>query len=145
MVNSVLNLDHRRKMMALEKAIIGTENTVELEVKHYFAHFTYVRELLIPKGIVLTGKIHRYSCVNILSKGHVKVITDEGDYEVKAPFTMVTCPGSKKAFAAIEESVWLNVHPWNGTDTLEQIEEKLIIPSYEALDSESKEQALCLG
>lgn len=127
---------HRSNMIALETAMINTGKTIDLPVKHHFAHGTYVRELFIPQGVVLTGKIHRYSCVNVLSGGQVMVITDDGEYNITAPYTLVTSPYTKKAFAAIEDSTWLNIHPWNGTDTLEEIEEKLIVSSYDALDKE---------
>ena len=127
---------HREKMGSLEDALMAHENQIELEAKHHFSHGTYVRELEIPEGVVMTGKIHRFSCTNILLKGKVRVITDEGEYDLAAPHIMITGPGVKKAFAALEDSIWLNVHPWDGEETLEEIEERLIVPSYEALDSE---------
>lgn len=131
---------HRHKMAALEQAIVENFPLVQLEERHYFAHGTYTRELHIPKGTVLTGKIHRHSCINIISQGKIAVVTDEGKKEISAPYTFVSGPGVKKAGFALEDTVWLNVHPWDGEENLSAIEASVIVPSYEALDKEQQER-----
>ena len=136
------SLAHRDKMAELEAAMIEFGTPAELEEKHYFAHGTYTRELFIPKGTTLTGKIHRHSCINIISQGKIRVITDEGEYDIEAPHTMVSGEGVKKAGYALEDTVWINVHPWDGVSDLNQLEQQVIAPSYESLDYEEK---LCLG
>lgn len=138
-MSEVINLNHRERMKKLETAMLKFPQ-LELEEKHYFAHGTYTRELFIPAGTVLTGKIHRHSCINILSKGKMKVVTDEGEYEIEAPHTFVSGPGVKKAGVALEDSIWINVHPWDGEEDLKAIEHELIAPDYEAL-----EETKCLG
>lgn len=127
---------HAEKCMRLEQAIKENLEPLELKEKHYFAHGTYTRELYIPAGTVLTGKIHRYNCINILSKGILKVTTDEREYALKAPYTFVSGAGTKKAIFAITDSIWINVHPWDGEPDLDAIEEHFIVPSYEALEQE---------
>jgi hypothetical protein len=134
--------DYRSKIMQLEEFMLEEFESVELQINHYFANGTYTRELIIPAGVLLTGHIHRHSCINILTKGRIQIVTDEGVKELTAPYVAVTGDGVKKAGYALEDSIWINVFPWNGTDTVEQIEQKVIIPSYEALDNEKRE-ALC--
>ncbi len=129
---------HRMKMETLELAIRNELEPVELEVRHHFAHGTYTRELFIPKGTVLTGHIHRHSVVNIISKGRILAVSDEGEREIGAPFAFVTGPFVKKAGFALEDTVWLNVHPWDGVSTVDEIEKLVIVPSYEALEREVK-------
>ena len=51
---------------------------VECEVFHHFAEGTYTRELHIPAGTTLVGKIHLHSTINILAKGRIAVVTDDG-------------------------------------------------------------------
>lgn len=133
---------YRDKIQQLEQFMVEEFDEVELQVNHYFAHGTYTRELIIPAGTLLTGQIHRHSCVNILTKGCIQIVTEDGVHEIVAPHVMVTGDGSKKAGYALEDSIWINVLPWNGEDSVEQIEQKFIIPSYEALDNE-KRDALC--
>lgn len=106
------------------------------ELREHFAHGTYTRELLMPKGTCLTGKIHRYSCINIVSLGSIRCVTDEGEYIVEAPHIFVSGDNVCKAIYAVEDSILINVHPWNGEDTPEQIEEKLIFPVSALLECE---------
>lgn len=138
----MINLAHRERMQSLESAIRNELEPVELETNHYFAHGTYTREMLIPAGTVLTGKIHRHSCINIVAKGKICVVTDEGDKEIEAPHVFVSGAGVKKAGYALEDTIWLNVHPWDGEQDLAKIEAAVIAPSYEALESG---EAQCLG
>jgi hypothetical protein len=119
----VINHQHRELMGLLETAIQENLPSAELVVKHYFAEGTYTREAYLPKGTVATGKIHRHSCINILSKGKIILVTDEGRFELTAPASFVE-----------EDAVFLNVHAWNGPEDLELIEKMLIAPSYEALE-----------
>jgi hypothetical protein len=127
---------HRQRMESLEAAIRNELEAVQLEVRHHFAYGTYTRELFIPKGTILTGHIHRHSCVNIISKGKIRAISDEGEYDIEAPHTFISGPFVKKAGYALEDTVWINVHPWFGEPDLELIEKEMIIPSYAALENE---------
>ena len=142
-----INQEHREKMEALEAAILSDPDSVveELPTNHYFAHGTYTREMFLPEGTVLTGKIHRHSCINIISKGKILAVTDEGEYEIAAPHIFVSGPGVKKAGYALEDTIWINVHPWVGEEDLDLIEHEVIIPSYEALEMEMKEALSCHG
>ena len=130
--------DHARRMEQLSAAIARDLPSVDCPVKHYFAHGTYTREMFIPAGTTVVGKIHRHSCINILSQGHIKVVTDEGEFELHAPHTRVSGPGVKKAVYAFTDCIWINVHPWEGEEDLELIEHEVIVPSYEALEQERR-------
>ncbi len=124
---------HRQRMEDLE-GVLKQFDQLEMKTEHFFAHGTYTRVLHLPKDTILTGKIHRHSCVNIISKGRIKVATDDGDFEICAPHVFVSGPGVKKAGYTLEDTIWINVHPWEGEEDLEQIEQKLIAPTYEALE-----------
>ena len=122
-------------MQELEASIVRDLEPIELEVKHYFAHGTYTRELYIPAGTVLTGEIHRYSTVNIISKGKIIAISDTGTHDIEAPHTFVTGAGVKKAGYAIEDTVWINVMPWEGEEDVDKIKALFTVPNYEALEN----------
>lgn len=112
------------KVERLEKAMLEHEQ-IEIPVKHYFSKGVYAREITIPKDCILTGKIHKYSQLNILSKGEISVVTEEGVKRVKAPFTIVSPPGTKRAAYAHEECVWTTIHGTDETD-IDVIEQKFI-------------------
>lgn len=101
---------------------------LDLPVQHHFSPGVYARELSIPKGTVLTGKIHKYAQLNILAKGELTVLLDDGPKRVKAPFIVVSPAGTKRIAYAHEDSIWITVHGTRETD-LEKIEEHFIAQS----------------
>lgn len=113
-----------KKVERLEKAMRDYEQ-VEIPVKHHFAHHSYAREITIPAGTLATGKIHKYSQINIIAKGDVSVTTENGVLRIKAPYVLVSPPGTKRAVFAHKETVWITVHGTDETD-VEKIEQKFI-------------------
>jgi hypothetical protein len=133
MDTGLVNQEHRDQMAILESAIISIGDDVPHETNHYFAHGTYTRELFIPAGAVITGRIHKYSAINIVSHGKAVVITDKGRLNVQSPYTFVSGAGVKKAIYAIEDTVLINVMPWDGEPDPELMEEAFTVSSYDEL------------
>lgn len=107
----------------------------DFPVEHIFAPGLYARQMTIPKGGVIIGKIHRHAHINTVSKGRVWVVTEFGKDEIIAPVTFVSQPGTKRVVVAQEETIWTTYHPTEETD-LEKIENSVIAPTYEALEME---------
>jgi quercetin dioxygenase-like cupin family protein len=78
-------------------------------IRHFFADGVYAREMSAPAGAVVTGKIHKYSQINILSSGRMTVLLGEGAEEISAPFTLVAPAGSKRAFYCHTDCVWTTI------------------------------------
>lgn len=114
----------RNRVHAME-AVMRTYKQVEMPVRHHFAEGVYGRELFIPKDTILTGKIHKYTQLNVLVKGELSVLTEEGVKRVKPPFIIVSPAGTKRIAIAHEDSIWLTVHGTHETD-LEKIEAHFI-------------------
>lgn len=100
---------------------------VDCPVTHHFAEGVYGREMFIPAGTVISGKIHRFSTLNILAQGEIEVTTPEGVRRLCAPSVFVSPAGGKKIGFAVTDVVWINVHASRITD-LAALEEKFIIP-----------------
>lgn len=100
---------------------------VEVRTRHYFANGLYAREILIPQGMVLTGRVHREEHLNIVSQGDITVWTEEGMKRVQAPFTLVSKPGTKRVGLAHADTVWTTIHACTETD-LERVEARLLEP-----------------
>lgn len=114
------------KLDALEAVIRRDCPTVECPVTNHFAPGVYAREMLIPAGTVLTGKIHKTAALSIMSKGALLLYLDDGSTrEVRAPFTYVAPPGTRRAAYALEDTVWTVIHPTNLTD-VDAIEREFI-------------------
>lgn len=119
------------------------ESTLEdCIVKHYFSPkdekygcCTYAREMLIPKGTLIIGKIHRHQHLNIISKGKVVVYTEFGEKHMEAPITFVSEIGLKRSVYAVEDTLWTTIHltQFVGEDNLGNIEEEVIAPDYEEM------------
>ncbi len=124
----------REKVARLEQSMRGSGQEIELPVKHHFARGVYVRELFIPKGTALVGKIHKYSQVNIVSKGDISVLTEDGIKRVQAGATIVSCAGIKRAGYAHEDTIWVTIHGTHETD-VDRLEDELIAESFDEYDA----------
>lgn len=128
--------EFRKKIFCLEETMAKIPGATfgdspEMPLKHSFAEGVYVREIFIPKGHILTGKIHKHSHPNFLMSGEVIVVTEErGREHLKAPLSMISAPGTKRAVIALEDTVWITVHVTNETD-LEKIEDYVIAKTYD--------------
>ena len=101
----------------IERAILSSDMPkIDFHVEHHFSKGVYARELHIPAGAVLTGKIHKHQNLNILLKGEMSVLTENGIVRVKAPFTIVSPPGTKRIAFAHEDCIWTTIHGTDETD-----------------------------
>lgn len=105
----------------------------ELPLKHHFSKGVYARELHIPKGCMLTGKIHKFENLNILSKGEISILSQDGVMRVKAPFTVVSSPGVKRLAYAHEDCVWTTILGTDSKDHL-QISEEFTTDDYSLVE-----------
>lgn len=141
------NLKIRQQIQSLEDTLKKTEGAFigdsELcPLKHSFCDNMYVREIFIPKGVVLTGKVHKHSHPNFLLKGTVCVITEGGGSEIlTGPLSIISPAGTKRALFAQTDLVWVTVHenPTN-TQDLKKIEEFVIAEDYFEYENHKKIQ-----
>ncbi len=116
-----------------EGSVIGDSDRCPLT--HRFTDGIYVREIMIPAGTPLVGKIHRHDHPNFLMSGTVRMITEDGPEEITGPKVMISKAGVKRALFAVTDLVWVTVHhnPTN-TQDLKKIEKFVIADSYEEFD-----------
>jgi hypothetical protein len=128
--------------LAKRAAILDFEEVLkqqpQLEIKpiHRFCSGVYIREIYIPKGCVLTGKIHRTEHFCELVSGRIAFVTTDGAHveALVAPALFTAAAGTKKAIYAVENSVFRNILATNETDP-EKIEALFIAPTFEALEA----------
>jgi quercetin dioxygenase-like cupin family protein len=133
----------RHQVMNLQDFMQAMPEKLDIEkdcpVRHIFAPGAYAREMTIPKGTVIIGKIHRHAHLNFISAGKVRVVTEDGSHELTAPHTFVSTVGTKRVVYALEDTIWTTVHITTETD-LEKIEEQVIAKSYDELSAPALEE-----
>jgi hypothetical protein len=136
----------REKVLYLEEAMKQKIADGELEdalgdcvVTHHFSPVdpkygccTYGREMFIPKGTAIIGKIHRHQHLNFIMQGQVSVATEFGKKYFTAPCIFVSEVGLKRAVYAEEDTIWVTVHltEHNGEEHMDKIEDEVIAPTY---------------
>lgn len=139
---AIAQSDARNKILGFENVLLGIDGHMEgdcFPLRHIFTPGIYAREITLPKGSTLVGKIHRHKHLNFISRGHVQMFTEQGGKEeLHGPIMMVSEPGTKRTIHVLEETVWTTIHanPTDETD-LEKIEEFVIVPSFEQFDREA--------
>lgn len=134
-----INPERREKILALEAQIrqyVETHPDTEpsMLLRHTFAPGSYARQLLIPEGTLVVGKIHKHAHLNMLMMGVALVATEDGIQEYTAPYVFTSLPGTKRVVAALTDVLWVTVHVTNETD-LEKIEAEIIAPTYATYDA----------
>lgn len=85
-------------------------------VVHSFGPGVYIREVFLPAGILAIGHYHKTAHMNIMLKGRLSLLNDDGTLkEVRAPLMMTSQPGRKTAIIH-EDTVWLNIYATDETD-----------------------------
>jgi quercetin dioxygenase-like cupin family protein len=109
---------------------IGNSN--ELPLTHSFSDGIYIREIFIKKGMFAIGKIHKSDHTFFLMKGKLLLCTEEGVKEMEAPFYGTANAGTKRFVVALEDTIFVNVHP-NPTNIqeIEKLEDMFVVSSHE--------------
>lgn len=126
-----------KNIFELQNEIMQHEQ-VECPLTNYFSEGLYAREIFIPKGTLLVGKIHKFKNLSIILKGKLTFFSIDGGKTVEAPHTFVANPGVKRVIYAHEDSIWMNVHATLETD-LEKIENEVIAKDYSEVNGEDEE------
>jgi len=102
-------------------------------VTNRFAPGCYIREVFMPKGSRVIGKIHTTEHFNILIKGKITVLTADGSEYMEAPCTFVSKAGVQKVGFIHEDCIWQTIHVTNSTD-VDEIEKEMIVSCYDELE-----------
>ena len=108
----------------LEMAMVQMPQA-ECPVVHHFGPGVYIREVTMPAGALVLGHKHKFSHTNILLKGRLKFLCEDGVIrEFAAPMVMTGAPGRKLAYI-LEETVWQNIYATEVTNPV-ALEEMLL-------------------
>lgn len=92
------------------------------------------RAMMIPKGMLLVGKVHKLDCINIVAKGAINLMTEHGSGRMVAGEQAISPAGTQKIGFATEDTVFINIFRCDEV-SIEGIEEAIAWPSFEAFDA----------
>jgi hypothetical protein len=110
--------------------IVGNSDAFPL--KHSFSEGIYVREMFLQKGMFVIGKIHKLDHTFFILKGKLLLADKDGVREIEAPFYGKATSGTKRVAIALEDTIFVNVHPNpNNTKEIDVLEDTFVVSSYE--------------
>lgn len=132
----------RGQILAFEAALAQVPGAVFGDnalcpLTHHFAPGMYLREISLPAGYLVVGKIHKQAHLVVLLHGALRLYTEAGGLQdVQAPLVFVSPPGAKRAALTLADTRWITVHP-NPTDTqdLQALEAEIIAPTFQDYDA----------
>lgn len=127
---SVEGMTDRQKVEILEYGLSKNfiDISKELPLKHHICNGVYARELFIPAGTLLTGRIHKTNHISIIQQGDISVMTEEGMKRIQGPLVIQSEKGMKRAGFTHTDTIWITIHPTDLTDITE-IEDSLFYDS----------------
>ena len=115
---AVIELDNCRQIELAEYLMKNVMNgtAVSPPLKHFVCNGTYARQIELPAGMTLTGKVHNFDHTSILSKGSVTIMTAEGIERRTAPDIWISKAGTKRLIHVHEDTIWTTLHASKNTE-----------------------------
>lgn len=105
---------------------------IDAHTAHHFCKGLYARELRIPAGYVVVGKMHASENFFLIMSGDVTVSTATGMRRVQGPLLAVTKPGDKRVAYAHTDTIMFNFHTRaDEVEDPELLEARYIVPRAE--------------
>lgn len=128
-----------RRHGAVQGAIVAVKEImrgmpqVTIEPTHTFAEGLYARGILIPKGTIITGKVHKQDDLQVMVYGDILVKTESGEKRLEGFNMFASKAGYQQIGRALEDTLWVTVHATNSTD-LDELEQILFEDEPRVLD-----------
>lgn len=94
---------------ALEEVLLEHEQ-VEIPTAEHFINGMYGREIVIPAGAMITGRVYKEGYLDIMLSGDISVATPQGLKRLTGTHVMEAPPGRKRAGYAHADTHWITVH-----------------------------------
>lgn len=109
--DSLPDLTWNEKIAYLTHQFLALEQT-HCPLSHRFEQGLYIREIIIPAGSLIIGRVHRHGHVCQLLEGSLFLIHREGHREAfQAPSQILTLPGYQMVVYAVTDVRAQTVHP----------------------------------
>ena len=114
----------RDKLTTLEQSMLngvadGSLEEQEVPLEEYSSDGCYARMIFIKKDTALVGAIHTDEWINIVSRGKIRIVTEEGTRVIDAterPQVFISPAGVKRAGFVLEDTWWMSFRASDATD-----------------------------
>ncbi|MGH8500490.1 MAG: hypothetical protein ACRERV_17015, partial [Methylococcales bacterium] len=107
------------------------EPQLDVKTNHYFSGGIYEREIIVPAGSLIVGKIHLYAHLAKLSIGTMSILSAQSCETLEGPRTFVSLPGEKRLGYARTDCVFSTFHFVGSETDLDVLEKKLVVGTLE--------------
>jgi hypothetical protein len=123
-----LNLSCNSEFDQIEAKMTSSFPPVECPLIHRFTPGMYIRQIFMPKGALVTSKIHKTEHPFVISLGEVSVWSEnDGLLRLRAPYSGITTPGTRRLLYIWEDCIWTTFHATHLT-SVPDIEEDILEP-----------------
>ncbi len=112
------------------EALIKQYPQLPIETRHHKGGGIYEREILVPAGTIITGKIHLTEHLAKLIQGTMTIFSEYEKGTFTGPMTFTSKPGVKRVGFAHDNCVFSTFHVTDETD-IEQLEKDLVVDTEE--------------
>ncbi len=106
-------------------------------IKHYFSDGLYAREMFMPAGTLVLGKIHLKDHLCMITSGCVDIVSRHGRGRYKAPYIFTTSKNTQRVLLSLDDSTITTIHATEITNHSD------IIEAYTTEDYSKIEDLLC--
>lgn len=121
-------------VVQLQEFIEENLETKEMPVINHFAPDVYMRQMDADAGDLVISRMHRTEHLNILLKGSISILTDDGVQYFEAPCILKSNAGTKRVGYFHKDSSWLTIH----SNPENIVEEDALIKMLTVPESEAK-------
>ena len=116
-INSITSEELDYGVMAAMVDAVRELDEVECPLVHRFGGGVYIRQITIPAGTCVVGKIHLTEHYNHVVSGHILVVQSDGvKLDIDGPYTYLSGAYTQKTGYAVKDTIWQTIHPTTETD-----------------------------
>lgn len=137
MLPTPLIMENREKILRLANEIIKLGQPMpDCKVKHIFSEGVYVRQVTMPAGSLIIGRIHTTEHLNEVISGECLIYTADEELVLrKEGDIFISKAGSQKVGRCLTDVVFRTIHATNETN-VEKLEQELSVLTYEELEND---------
>lgn len=110
----------------IDTQCVSVLEDLEASAKRYFCNGVYIKELLVPAGTLMVGKVHKTEHLVVMTCGDVSVMTPDKIFRLTGHNVFNSSAGMKRVGYFHEDTMWMNVHASHGITNSDEMDDYLV-------------------